>query len=48
MAMKNLKIEYININQLKPAEYNPRKASKKQVEDVKKSRNTPTYAGKTG
>jgi len=35
--MTNLKIEYVDINQLKPAEYNPRKANKKQIDDVKKS-----------
>jgi hypothetical protein len=35
--MKNLKIEYVDINELKPAEYNPRKANKKQIEDIKKS-----------
>jgi len=35
--MKDLQIVYVDINQLKPAEYNPRKANKKQIEDIKKS-----------
>jgi len=35
--MKDLKIIYVSINDLKPAEYNPRKADKKQIEDIKKS-----------
>ena len=33
----NLKIENIKIDDLKPAEYNPRKAEAKQVEDLKNS-----------
>jgi hypothetical protein len=37
MKVKDLRIEYVKIDELKPAEYNPRKASKKQVEDVRKS-----------
>lgn len=35
--MKDLKIVYINIDKLKPAEYNPRKADQKQIDDIKKS-----------
>ena len=30
-------VEYINIDDIKPAEYNPRKISDKQIEELKKS-----------
>jgi len=33
----NIKVEYVDINELRPSEYNPRKASKKEYEDLKKS-----------
>lgn len=32
-----MKVQDVNINELKPSEYNPRKADKKQCEDLKKS-----------
>ena len=32
-----MKIEYVNIEELKPSEYNPRTLSDKQHEDIKKS-----------
>ena len=33
----NIKVEYVDINELRPSEYNPRKATKKEYEDLKKS-----------
>lgn len=35
--MNQLKIEYVDINKLKPSEYNPRKWDNKIIEDIKKS-----------
>jgi ParB/RepB/Spo0J family partition protein len=34
---KNLKIEYVSIDSLKPSEYNPRKISKESMEQLKES-----------
>jgi site-specific DNA-methyltransferase (adenine-specific) len=33
----NIKVEYVDIDELKPSEYNPRKASKKEYEDLRRS-----------
>lgn len=40
MVIQDIKIEYVPISQLKPAEYNPRKASDKEHKDLKKSMET--------
>lgn len=37
MSKENLKIEYININDLKPSEYNPRKHSDEQAKHLKEA-----------
>ena len=34
---KNIKVVYVNINELKESEYNPRQATKKEYDDLKKS-----------